>query len=215
MTESVSALLNTHYERRNFMKRIVFRAEGKYEDACRLAMLVMKCAFGEQGVKFRPMYISNEQIPDRIKQEFITLGGLSEQSRFRSFDQAQATIEKNVADGNNAILMTDCFMQWDIPDNILNKPLDTLERYLQLHEISVALVQEYSENVPRAQFSQVDGAVALKEFSLEARDRNNEMFCGEAFILPYGVLPAFFVERKDEQNRLDIKYLISRYNSCC
>lgn len=196
------------------MKRIVFRAEGKYGDACRLALLVMKCALREQGVQLRPMYISNEQMPDCIKRDFIASNVISEKSRFRSFDQAQAVIEENVANGINALLMTDCFIYWDCPDDILNEPLETLERYLQLHEISVALVQEYSENVPRAQFPKIDGAVALKQISLEARDRDNEIFCGEAFILPYGVLPAFFVERKDEQNKLDIRYLTSRCNSC-
>jgi hypothetical protein len=191
------------------MKRIVFRAEGKYEDACRLAMLVMKCAFMEQGVKFRPMYISNEQIPDRIKQEFIAFGGLSEQSRFRSFDQAQATIEKNVADGINALLITDWFMSWDCPDGILNKPLENLEHFLRRNEVSVAIVQDYSEKVPLTRFPKVSGAVALKKYSLDARDSNNEMYCGEAFVLPYGVLPVFFIGRKEDQNRLDIRYFAS------
>lgn len=195
------------------MKRIVFRAEGKQEDACRLALLVMKCVFREQGVQLRLMYISNQQMPDRMKQKNFTSGGILKEARYKSFGQAEAAIEESVANGINAILMTNCFIHWDSPDDILNKPLATLEHYLQLHEISVALVQEYSENVPRAQFSKVDGAVALKQISLEARDRNNEMFCGEAFILPYGVLPAFFVERKDEQNKLDIRYLKSRCNS--
>lgn len=213
MTESVSAILNTHHEKGNVMKRIVFRAEGKHEDACRLALLIMKCAFREQGVQLHPMYISDEQMPDCIKRKFIKSGGIWKEARYTSFAQAQAAIEGCVANGINAILMTDCYMQWECPDNILKGPLENLELYLQRNEVSVALVEEYSEEVPRANLPQINGAIALKEISLEARDRNNEMFCGEAFILPYGVLPAFFVERKDEQNRLDIRYFLSWYHS--
>ncbi|MDP2791221.1 MAG: hypothetical protein Q8O15_05625 [Rectinemataceae bacterium] len=188
------------------MKRIVFRAEGKTEDACRLALLVMRCAFRDQNLQLRPMYIGNEPLPGRMKREFIAYSGLSEQSRFRSFGQAQATIEKNVANGINALLVTDCFMSWDCPGNILNKPLEDLESYLRQNEISVALVQDYSEKVPRTRFPRVVGASVLKKYSLDAMDSNNEMYCGEAFVLPYGVLPVFFVERKEEQNRLDIRY---------
>ena len=197
-------------KRGNLMKRIVFRAEGKSEDACRLALLVMRRAFREQGVQLRPMYIGNELLPERMKRGFIASGGLSGQSRFRSFDQAQAAIAKNVADGINALLMTDCFMSWDCPGNILNKPLEKLESYLRRNEISVALVWDCSEIVPLTRFPKIRGAAELKKYSLDARDNSVEMHCGEAFVLPYGVLPVFFVERKEDQNRLDIRYFASR-----
>jgi len=210
LTESVRGILNTHHEKGNVMKRIVFRTEGKYEDSCRLAVLVMKCAFREKGVKFRPMYISNEQIPDRMKQEFSALGGILEEARFSSFSHAQAAIEGNVEKGINALLISDSFMSWNCPGNVLNKPLENLECYLKRNEISVAIVQDYSEKVPRTRFPKVNGASVLKKYSLDARDSNNEMYCGEAFVLPYGVLPVFFIERKEDQNRLDIRYYASR-----
>lgn len=168
------------------MKRIVFRVEGKHEDACRLALLVMNCAFRDHGVQFRPMYIGNAPLPDRIRRKFIDSGGLSAQARFRSFDQAQAIIEKNVANGINALLITDCFLSWECPDDILNRPLEDLESYLQRNEIPVALVQDCSEIVPLTRFPKISGATALKKYSLDARDSNNEMYCGEAFVLPYG-----------------------------
>jgi len=128
----------------------------------------------------------------------------------RSFGQAQATIEKNVAKGINALLMTDCFMSWDCPGDILNKPLEGLESYLRRNEISVALVQDYSEKVSRTRFPRVDGASMFRKYSLDARDKSSEMYCGEAFVLPYGALPVFFVERKEDENRLDIRYFASR-----
>lgn len=196
------------------MKRIVCRVEGNPEYTYKLAMLVLKNVFINQGVELRPMYVSNEEILEGTFRGLIASDPIIMVNRYTSFLQAQKSIENSIVKGINALLMTDCFLNWECPGDRLNEALDLLESYLRKHEVSVILLQNYSERVPLNQLQQVCGAMALKQSCLDASDHYNEIYCGEEFVLPYGVLPAFFInkaEKNSSRTRLNIRYLTPFY----
>ena len=192
------------------MKRIVCRVEGARESAFRLAMLILTHVFRDQGAILRPLVVDNEPLPNGLRRQFASLGMVAESRQFRSFSQAQTAIEASVAKGTNALIMTKCFLRWDCPGDILNEPLNMLELFLHAHEVSIVLIDAYSKAVPRTRFTLIREAMTLKAWSYHARDRYSDHYCGESFVLPYGVLPTFFIELKKETtfgSHFDIRYL--------
>ncbi len=192
------------------MRRIVSRVEGSQEYTCQLAIFILKNIFIDQGVVLRPMYVGNGKMSHKREQHLPLPRMIAENYLYTSFSHAQESIEEKVSKGINALLIDDSFLEWDCPGDRLNGPLELLEDYLMRHNVSVALLQDYPEGIPIEKIERVHGAMGLKRCSLDARDSYNENYCGAAFVLPYGVLPAFFIKHSREglsSDRLDIRYL--------
>lgn len=159
------------------MKRILIRVEGDFDDAYRLALLVIGRALNEEGLTLYPMLIGDN-------------------AGINSFNQAQKVIETRVAGGVNALLITESFLNWECPENVLNCVLEQMELYLMLHGISVALLEGFDPHIKRTEYKVISGPSILNECSIDAKYRYNDEYCGEAFVLPHGILPLFTIRRR-------------------